>query len=142
MAGKEPSAHVYVMDDTPAILDLFRELLEEEGYRVTTDCFDVLAADQKLADIKRAKPDVIVLDYVIGGELIGWQLLQLLKMDRTTRSIPVIVCTGAARQVEELRAHLAEMKVAVVLKPFDIDRLLAEVAAVLCQGGGGASSVG
>lgn len=142
MAGKEPPAHVYVMDDTPAILELFRELLEEEGYRVTTDAFDVLAADQKLADIKRAKPDVIILDYVIGGELIGWQLLQLLKMDRTARSIPVIVCTGAVRQVEELQAHLAEMKVAVVLKPFDIDRLLAEVATVLRQAEGGGSSVG
>lgn len=129
-SGGSP-AHVYVLDDTPAILELFRELLEDEGYRVTTDAFNVVAADQKLVDLRRAKPDVVILDFVIGGEQVGWQVLQLLKMDRETRHLPVIVCTGAVRQVEELQAHLAEMKVAVVLKPFDIDRLLAEVALVL-----------
>jgi len=131
VASGEAPAHVYVLNDTPAILELFRELLEDEGYRVTTDAFNVVAADQKLVDIRRAKPDVVILDFMIGGEQVGWQVLQLLKMDRETRHIPAIICTGAVRQVEELQPHLAEMRVAVVLKPFDIDRLLAELALVL-----------
>jgi hypothetical protein len=40
----------------------------------------------------------------------------------------VIVCTAAAKLVAELQAHLDEMGVAVVLKPFDIDIILAEIA--------------
>ena len=52
----------------------------------------------------------------------------MLKMARQTSSIPVIVCTGAARLVEELQVHLDTMGVGVVLKPFDIDVLLREVA--------------
>ena len=131
MPSKDAPAHVYVLNDTPAILELFRELLEDEGYRVTTDAFNVVAPDLKLADIRQAKPDVVILDFMIGGEQVGWQVLQLLRMDRETRHIPAIVCTGAVRQVEELQAHLAEMRVAVVLKPFDIDRLLTELALVL-----------
>lgn len=120
--------HIFVMNDTPAILDLFRELLEEEGYQVTIDRFEATAIDEKLTDIKKAKPDLVVLDYIIGAEGLGWQLLQLMKMDRATRDIPVLICTGAVRQVEELQTHLDAMGVAVVLKPFDIDQLLAQIA--------------
>ena len=136
MPTKGDGAHVYVINDTPAILDLFRELLEEEGYRVTTDSFNPMELEAKLAEIRDAGPDLVVLDFMIGGEGIGWQLLQLLRMDRETRPVPVIVCTGAVRQAEELQPHLAEMGVTVILKPFDIDRLLAEIASVLARGEG------
>jgi DNA-binding response OmpR family regulator len=118
--------HVFVINDTPAILDLFRDLLEEAGYRVTLDTFS-LRLEEEVAQIKAATPDVVVLDFVVGGERTGWQLLQLLKMDRETRDIPVLICTAAVRQVEELQPHLDEMGVAVVLKPFDIDQVLAEI---------------
>jgi DNA-binding response OmpR family regulator len=53
--------------------------------------------------------------------------------------VPVIVCTAAARQVEEFATHLDEMGVAVVLKPFDIDYLLAEIALVRERGSGTAN---
>ncbi len=122
--------HILVINDTPEILDLFRQMLEEDGYRVSVDRFTV-DADKKLADIKNFDPDLIILDYMIGNEAPGWQLLQLLKMDRETRSIPVILCTGAVRQVQDLQSHLEDMGVAVVLKPFDIDYLLGEITKVL-----------
>ncbi len=122
--------HILVINDTPEILDLFRELLEEEGYRVSVDRFTI-DADKKLAEVKTFAPDLIILDNMIGNEGPGWQLLQLLKMDRETRAIPVIICTGAVHQVKDLQPHLEDMGVAVVLKPFDIDYLLGEIAKVL-----------
>lgn len=67
MPDEGARAHVFVLNDTPAILELFRELLEDEGYRVTTDAFNVVAADQKLAEIRAARPDVVILDCLIGG---------------------------------------------------------------------------
>lgn len=126
--------HILVINDTPSILDLFQELLGEEGYRVTVDIFDV-PSREKLDHIKALRPDLIILDFIVGGESLGWQLLQLLKMDRETVSIPVVVCTGAVRQVTELQGHLTVMGVGIVLKPFDIDQLLAEVAASLARAG-------
>ncbi len=115
--------HVLVVNDTPEILDLFREILEEEGYRVTLYSY----ATRDLDDIKRDLPDLIILDFIIGGEDQGWQLLQKLKMDQTTATLPVIVCTGAVRMVRELEGHLKAKNVGVVLKPFDIDDLTLEV---------------
>jgi CheY-like chemotaxis protein len=131
--GKDPEPkHVMVVNDTPDILALFEDLLGEEGYRVTTDRFTIEMTEM-LARVKELRPDLLVLDFRIGGEDQGWQFLQLLKMDRETRGIPIIVCTGAVRQVEELRPHLDEMGVAVVLKPFDIDHLLAVIGKALEQ---------
>jgi CheY-like chemotaxis protein len=118
--------HIFVINDTAAILELFTDLLQEEGYRVSVDGFSVEMIEM-LERIRNERPDLIVLDFVIQDEGKGWQFLQILKMDRETRDIPVVVCTAAAKLVEELQVHLADMRVAVVLKPFDIDHLLAEI---------------
>jgi CheY-like chemotaxis protein len=121
--------HIFVINDTAAILELFTVLLEEEGYRVSTDGFSVELLAM-LDRIRAERPDLIILDFVIADEGKGWQFLQLLKMDRVTRDIPVIVCTAAAKLVEELQVHLDTMGVSVVLKPFDIDQMLAQVRKV------------
>ena len=123
--------HIFVMNDTPAILDLFKELLEGEGYQVTLDRFEATAIGEKVTDIKRAKPDLVILDYIIGAEGLGWQLLQLMKMERATRDIPVIICTGAVNRVDALRAHLDKMDIRVVFKPFNLEDLLDAIAIAL-----------
>lgn len=117
------SKHILVVNDDPAILTLFQELLEEEGYTVTLDKFG-RQTGELLEVIRTLKPDLVIMDFIIGHEDSGWQLLQAAKMDRETRNIPVIVCTGAIRQVTELSQHLDAMDVHVVIKPFDIDHLI------------------
>jgi CheY-like chemotaxis protein len=134
MAADERRKHILVINDVPVLLEVLRDLLEGEGYRVSLDNFSEFDLAKKLADIKRLKPDAVILDIVFGGEPIGWQLLQLLKLDRATERIPVVVCTAAAAQVKDLEGHLRTMSVASVLKPFDIDTLLAAVAQALAGG--------
>ena len=112
--------HIVVVNDTQEILDLFRDILEEEGYRVSLYSY----AFKDIADISALQPDLVILDFVIGGEAHGWQLLQKMKMTRETKDIPVIVCTAALQLVRELEGHLKTKNVGVVLKPFDIDELL------------------
>jgi DNA-binding response OmpR family regulator len=115
--------HILVVNDTQEILDLFRDILEEEGHRVSLYSYAI----NDLAEIKQIAPDLIILDFIIGGEDTGWQLLQKLRMDRRTMTIPVVVCTAAIRLVQELEGHLRTKNVAVVLKPFDIDDLITQV---------------
>ncbi len=119
----QASKHILVINDDPAILGLFEDLLGEEGYEVTLDKFGGQTSEL-LESIRSLKPDLVIMDFLIGHEDSGWQLLQVVKMDRATRDIPVVVCTGAVRQVSELSQHLDEMGVQVVLKPFDIDHLI------------------
>jgi CheY-like chemotaxis protein len=121
--------HILVINDTPAILELFTALLTDENYRVSTDVFSI-EMDAMLARVKADPPDLIVLDFIILDESKGWQFLEVLKLDPATRDIPVIACTAAVKMVEELQPHLDRMQVAVVLKPFDIDQLLAKITQV------------
>ena len=121
----DPRHHILVVNDTQEILDLFRDILEEEGFRVSLYSYAI----NDLAEIKRIAPDLIILDFIIGGEDTGWQLLQKLKMDRQTMTIPVVVCTAAVRLVQDLEGHLRTKNVCVVLKPFDIDDLITQVNA-------------
>jgi hypothetical protein len=39
--GNQNQKHIFVINDTIAILELFTALLEDEGYRVTTDGFSI-----------------------------------------------------------------------------------------------------
>ena len=109
-----------VVNDTQEILQLFREILTDEGYDVVLYSYAI----QDLAEIERAQPNLIILDYMFDEEQIGWQLLQKLKMYRPTAAIPVIVCTAAIQKVREMEGFLQSKNIGLVLKPFDIDDLL------------------
>ena len=82
-------------------------------------------------EIVRHHPDLIILDYIFGGEKQGWQLLQKLKMRRETAKIPVIICTAAIREVREIEGFLLAKGVGVVPQPFDIDDLFVAVKSAL-----------
>jgi CheY-like chemotaxis protein len=119
--------HVLVVNDTQEILDLFQEILEGEGFRVSLSAFAI----KNLDTIIELAPDLVILDFLMGGEQAGWQLLQKMKMDRRTADIPVVVCTAALSMVRDLEGHLRSKNVGVVLKPFDIDDLMGEVTTAL-----------
>ncbi len=118
---------IMVVDDTQEILELFRELLEEEGYEVVLYTFAI----QDLAEVERVEPDLIILDHIFGEAKHGWQMLQKLKMRRSTESIPVVVCTTEVKAVKEMEGYLTAHGVGVVLKPFRIDDLLSTVRLAL-----------
>lgn len=121
--------HIIAINDDPAILQLFDDLLSEEGYRVTLDNFN-RQTTELLDSIRNLQPDLVVMDFIIGGEDKGWQLLQATQMDRAVRDIPVVICTGAVNQVTELGAQLESLDVHVVIKPFDIDHLIEVIGKV------------
>lgn len=112
-----------VVNDTQEILDLFRDILSEEGFDAVLSSY----APKELGTIIEVDPDLVILDFLIGDEAQGWQLLQKMKMHRETSNIPCVVCTGAISLVKELEGHLAAKNVGVVLKPFDIDDLMETV---------------
>ncbi len=70
--------HILAGDDSPVVLDLVRDVLEEEGYRVTT-----AAAALDLDEIKRIGPDLVILDHMMAdGAGSGWELLREIKVIR------------------------------------------------------------
>lgn len=114
------SQHILVVNDTEEILDLFRDIVEGLGHRLTAWSF----SPDDLAKVTEIKPDLVILDLMLGPtELQGWALLQKLRMSPPTEDIPVIVCTAATNWVREQEGWLAANAVKVVLKPFKVQHL-------------------
>ncbi len=128
---KATGKHILVINDTQEILDLFRMILEEEGYQVTVLGFAV----EDLRKIIDIAPDLVILDLVFDREYFGWQTLQKMKMHRETEKIPVLICTAEIRKAQEIQGYLTEKGVGMLLKPFDIDELISQVTRLLAGEG-------
>jgi CheY-like chemotaxis protein len=118
--GRQP--HILVINDTQEILDLMQELLEDEGYRVTTS-LAVLDIDK----VKGLAPDIIVQDLLFEGtQELGWKFLTLARLDPQLARVPLVLCTAAVRTVNdpEMAEQLNRQGIRVVLKPFTIEDLL------------------
>jgi DNA-binding response OmpR family regulator len=84
---------ILIIEDEALIVDMYKEKLKFEGFRVST------AMDGKKA-LTRAKQgaDLILLDILMPG-LNGFEVLKRLKSEKETQSIPVIVFTNMGTEV-------------------------------------------
>ena len=90
---------VLIVDDEEGIRTLCRVNLELDGYDV------VEAADGEAAVevARKERPDVIFLD-VMMPKKDGWAVLEELKSDASTASIPVVLLTARTSEEDQLRA--------------------------------------
>jgi len=108
---------ILVVDDDPNILDVVSELLDMEGYQVTT----ATNGAEALARIEEKTPALVLLDMRM-PVLDGWGFAKEMKA-RGLR-LPILVMTAAqnARSwAEEIGAQ------GYVSKPFEVPALLAAV---------------
>lgn len=116
------SAFILLVDDDVLLRRSLSFNLERAGYRVST----AANAEDALAMVRGAKPDLILLD--IG--LPGMDGLEVLRQFREHLGIPVIFVTARRRELDQvLGLELGADD--YVTKPFDLDVLLARIKAVL-----------
>lgn len=114
------AAHIMVIDDDETIREFLTLCLGDEGWEVSA--YDYAHID--LAAVKQLRPDLIILDFNSMSGGMGWELLQLLKMEDTTANIPVLITTTAFHLSAELRGYLLARYIQVVDKPFDLGSFL------------------
>ncbi|MDF2375743.1 MAG: response regulator [Verrucomicrobiales bacterium] len=108
-------ATILVIDDDFAVRELLQRILEAEGYRVMT----AEDGNEGLALATQHLPDAITLDVVMPGGKDGWDVLQHLKSDPRTQSIPVIMVSVMAEQENGLALDVEDY----LVKPIDLERL-------------------
>jgi CheY-like chemotaxis protein len=123
MTPPAPPPHVLVIDDDQAIVRVYTELFEEEGYRVTTWQFP----EQDVEAIKQVEPDVVLVDLFFGESDAGWRYVEFLRARPETAELPVVVASASSRLRGAEREQLAAWDCRVVIKPFDIDVVIAAV---------------
>ena len=112
-----------VVDDAPEIRTVLVGALEDEGYVVRT-----AASGRAALDLLRGwQPDLILLDLMM-PELDGWDLRARLLDDEGWSRIPVVILSAAPHP----RGGLDRLRAAAIFpKPFELEPLLATVAALI-----------
>ena len=94
--GKE---HILLVDDEPLVIEVLQEMLEIQGYRITT-----ADGSMKALETFRKAPrdfDLVITDMTM-PKLTGDRLSQEIKKIRT--DIPIILCTGYSDKLADKSA--------------------------------------
>jgi len=113
---------VVVIDDTAEILDLIEVVLTDEGFEVVA-CQD---AAEALDTVAAERPDLVIADLRMAG-VRCWELVDALMADPRTGQVPIIVCSGAAAELQAAEERLRAQGGDVLVKPFDIGVLVQKV---------------
>ena len=121
-------AKILVVDDEPDVLQLVEYNLKAANYEVVT-------AGDGLEALKKARalvPNLIILDLML-PELDGLEVCKLLRRDSNTASIPIIMLTAKAAEMDRILG-LELGADDYVTKPFSPRELLLRVKRLLRSG--------
>lgn len=125
-------SRVAVVDDSPEVVDLLREILQEAGYDVLGFSGD---ADDLVSDLATANPDAVILDLLFGGptsRLSGWDYVRLMRSHKILRRVPILVCTGDVIALRDRHEEIdRDPFLVAVEKPFSLDQLEGAVSRLI-----------
>jgi two-component system phosphate regulon response regulator PhoB len=130
MAGRQ----ILIVEDERPIREMIAFALRRAGFGVQ-EAEDSRTARGLLVD---ARPDLLLVDWML-PDMSGLELTRLIKRDRETRELPVILLTARAGEADKV-AGLEGGADDYVTKPFSPRELLARINAVLRRSGGAAST--
>jgi DNA-binding response OmpR family regulator len=118
-------ASVLIVDDEPNILLSLQFIMKRAGYDVRT----ASDGEQALAEIARAKPNVVLLD-VMMPKLDGFTVCERIRATPEWGDVRIIMLTARGRDVERQKG-LALGANDYIIKPFSTKDATERVAAVL-----------
>src|SRR5574344_2641045 len=116
---------ILIVDDEEPIRELIRYNVEKEGYTSVTAPNGTTALNLARSDT----PDIIILDLML-PDMSGLDVCRVLKNDRTTAAIPIIMVT-AKTEDSDIVTGLELGADDYVTKPFSPRVLLARIQSVL-----------
>ncbi len=117
---------ILVVEDHLETRDLLAYHLKAAGYTART-----AANGQSGLDIaQRSRPDLVLLDVMLPGDMDGLEVCRRLKQDPRTRSVPVIMLTALGDEVDRI-VGLELGAEDYVSKPFSPRELLLRIKALL-----------
>lgn len=100
--NKKEQIHVLIVEDDIFLAEIYQKKFEMEGFKVSM----ANNGEKGLADIKKKKPDVVLLDILL-PKLDGFAVLKAVKSDPAIKNIPIILFTNIG-QKDDVRRGLEE----------------------------------
>lgn len=117
--------HILIAEDNPALIEVMREILETEGYRVT--CAG--NGNEALKAFEAEQPDLILSD-VMMPQMDGFALLEAIRLHPNGAAVPFLFVSARTEQTATSRARVLGAD-DYIFKPFDADELSLAVRAKL-----------
>ncbi|MDO8774359.1 MAG: response regulator [Burkholderiaceae bacterium] len=114
---------VLVVDDSKTELMFISELLQKNGFQVTT----ADDGEQAIKCLANETPDLILLDVVMPGKN-GFQLARAISRDPLYAQVPIIMCSSKDQETDRLWG-LRQGAKDYITKPFNSDELIAKIRA-------------
>ncbi len=126
-------SRVTVVNDDPAFLALVGEILTSDRFVATL--VDGEGGDA-LEHIRDSNPDVLMIDLRLYTDgLHGWDITQAVRRDPELGQLPILICSGDHRAMEELGEEAAtDTRVSLLRKPFALDDLIRAIEGLLDRG--------
>jgi Lrp/AsnC family transcriptional regulator for asnA, asnC and gidA len=120
---------ILVVDDDPDFVEVIRLTLVAEGFEVTTAGSGAGA----LAQMRLAKPDLVIMDIMMQGILDGWQTAHEIRRDGDLRSVPILMVSSITSSAFAALLPKGERLPAdnLLVKPIEPAVLLAEARRLL-----------
>lgn len=115
---------VYIVEDEPLILETIKILVEEGGFEV---CGTSDTAKEAIFDIEELKPNLVLLDIMLEGELDGVDLANRIKKKH---NIPFIFLTSLSDEETLMRVKETNPS-GFIVKPFNENTLIANIELAL-----------
>jgi twitching motility two-component system response regulator PilH len=119
-----PIHNILVVDDSPTDRQYLTELLSKSGFKVSS----AASAEEALAKVKLAQPDLVLMDVVMPGQN-GFQATRTLSNDEATKHIPIIICSTKG-QVTDKVWGMRQGARDYIVKPIKQADLLAKITAL------------
>jgi two-component system phosphate regulon response regulator PhoB len=116
---------ILVVEDEAPIREMLRFALNRADFRVA----EASGAQEARLRIADERPDLILMDWMMPG-ISGVELTRELKLQATTRDIPIIMVTARAEEEDKVRGLNIGCD-DYVSKPFSYPELIARIQAVL-----------
>lgn len=116
---------ILVAEDDRDIADLIAHYLRKQGWEPHV----VPAGDEAVAYARRHPVDLVVLDLMLPG-LSGLEVCRVLRGDKTTESLPIIMVTARAEETDRI-VGLDIGADDYLAKPFSPNELVARVRALI-----------
>lgn len=116
---------VMIVEDEEAISQLLEYNLAKEGFTAIT----ATDGEEALIKVEEERPDVVLLDWMLPN-VSGIEVCRRLRAKPATKSIPVIMLTARAEEVDKVRG-LEIGADDYMTKPFSMAELAARIRAVL-----------
>jgi CheY-like chemotaxis protein len=114
------TARILLVEDDPGVRSLMVALLGDAGYQTRT----LAEGGQAYAIIRQERPDLVILDIQLERPELGWTILDVLRLDRVTARIPVIICSADHPFLQRHTPDLLAVGCCILEKPFTIDQFL------------------